>query len=256
MLRVTTPQKGQIGSSRRLGQFPLAVVRARLFPRSKTENQRMLRSKSILYLVVIASILVVPFQMKADEFSFTISGNGIVSSGSFTTDPEANGNYVLTSITGLLNGNPLTLLPVGSFDGNDNILHTGSSELDGSGISFSAGGTKYDLFYLPSQSSYVLNFGSGTFSSLGQNVTFTDPGGSWGNGDNDGGDGGDNDGCKAGDNGYGNYDDGDDDCGKKLKKTVTPEPPPFFLLLSGLGICLFVGTKLLRLPKMSLRFPE
>jgi hypothetical protein len=243
--------------ARRLGwDGPLPMSNGARPAALKNKVGRMKRYLSAFGLALFLFVVFFPSRAKADEFSFTISSNGIISSGTFTTDSESNGNYLVTSISGLLNGNPLALLPVGSFGGNDNLLHTGSSELDGSGVSFSAGGSNYDLFYLPSQLSYILNTGPGFFSSAGQDVTFTDPSGDWGNGGNDGGDGGDNDSCKDGDNGYGSYGDGDDDCGKKLKKTVTPEPPPIFLLLSGLGICLFVGTKLLRSPKMSVRFPE
>jgi hypothetical protein len=179
-------------------------------------------------VVVMVCVALLPWQAKGDTFSFTISGDGIESSGILTTKPESDGSYIVTSISGSLDGSPIELLSAGSFKGNDNLLLAGTPEFDGSGISFSADGTKYSLTYLGPKSSYFLS--GGTDSSDGRKVTFKDPSVDWGSGGDEGDNGDDGEKCE-------DHKEGDDEGG--CKKAVTPEPPSILFVLSGLGLCLW-----------------
>jgi hypothetical protein len=87
--------------------------------------------------------------VRADSVTFTIdaAGAGISASGTFTTDPLSGGSYQITSVTGLLNGQSMSLLPLGTYGGpSDNLLLASAPYVDFGGIAFAAGGKDYDLF--------------------------------------------------------------------------------------------------------------
>ena len=60
--------------------------------------------------------------------------------GTVTTSPDLN---QITGFTGTFGGNPVALLPSGSFAGNDNLFSSTSPYVDSHGIAFSSGGTLF-----------------------------------------------------------------------------------------------------------------
>jgi hypothetical protein len=79
------------------------------------------------------------------NFSFSLD-NGDSASGIFVTqDTPSGGPYLITSLTGTISGNPMTLLsPDSSF--NDNLLYTTQPYLDGIGLGFVAEGFQWAVF--------------------------------------------------------------------------------------------------------------
>jgi hypothetical protein len=89
-----------------------------------------------------------PRTAHADTFTFTLTSSGVSATGTITTAPLSDGSYTITSITGELNGNPITLLPAGLYPrDNDNLLFVSAPDADQYGIAFAAGGVDYLLFY-------------------------------------------------------------------------------------------------------------
>ena len=91
------------------------------------------------------------YQTYAGNTSYTGSGTlttGLINGG-VPTDPESGGSAQITAITGTFNGSTITsLLPVNSFDLNDNTFYNHNPQVDGGGLSFSAGGVDYNIFLL------------------------------------------------------------------------------------------------------------
>lgn len=93
------------------------------------------------------------FAQSAFDFSFSF-GSGVTASGEFIASATATpGQFLVTGISGNINfgaaNQAMTLLPVNSFGGNDNILYyPDSASVDVAGISFSAGpaGSNYNLY--------------------------------------------------------------------------------------------------------------
>ncbi len=82
------------------------------------------------------------------DFLFDYVGPGITASGDFTTDGDlVGGAYTVVGITGSRNGVTISGLvaPGGPNFGNDNKLSPTNPFVDGSGISFLAGGTEFNL---------------------------------------------------------------------------------------------------------------
>ncbi|SDJ63506.1 PEP-CTERM protein-sorting domain-containing protein [Bradyrhizobium lablabi] len=101
-------------------------------------------------------------------FSFTETGAGISASGVFTADSNGNGTYTVTAINGTLNGDAMTLIIPGGYQGNDNLLtYPGSPALEFGGLSYVANAISYNLYY---------NASSG-FCSAGSYCSSTDPAG-------------------------------------------------------------------------------
>jgi len=73
------------------------------------------------------------------DFSFYDTGTGgsiISASGVLTTSPLGS-NFLITDITGMFNGNPISsLVPPGGYASNNNVLYSGIPSLDFSGVSF------------------------------------------------------------------------------------------------------------------------
>jgi len=96
--------------------------------------------------VLIAFAL--PRTATADTILFTLSSTGISAAGTFITGPLSGGNFLITGLTGTLNGQSLSLLPVDTYPrNNDNLLYAATPFADTFGIAFAAGGTDYLLFY-------------------------------------------------------------------------------------------------------------
>jgi len=68
-------------------------------------------------------------------------------SGVFTTSGGSS-PFTLTSVTGTQAGTPITLLPIGAFGSNNNLIYPGSTLVDTSGFSFSAGTTDFNISWL------------------------------------------------------------------------------------------------------------
>lgn len=83
-------------------------------------------------------------------FTGSVTGNITLTIG---TTANSNGSYPITGISGTFDGNTITaLLSPGNIGGNDNDAYpSGSSStvfdgLDGAGVSFTAGGTGYNIY--------------------------------------------------------------------------------------------------------------
>lgn len=123
--------------------------------------------KNLLLAVSCAFLLGGPGirSASADVFDFSFSSLNSVGSGTFTASPNGTpGEYLISGISGTLNGNAITsLLGVGTFpttaSASDNILYvpasvpsvdphqTVSSVLDILGVSFVSGGQDYNLYF-------------------------------------------------------------------------------------------------------------
>jgi hypothetical protein len=102
-----------------------------------------------IFLTLAGGLLLIPVPGRADSITFDITtiGTSISASGTFTTDPLSAGSYQITSIAGTLNGQPMTLLPYGTYWGpSDNLLFAAGASLDYGGIAFTAGGNDYNLY--------------------------------------------------------------------------------------------------------------
>lgn len=84
---------------------------------------------------------------RADGFGFSYSGTGLTASGTLTTDPLSGGSYLITGLSGTQNGQTMTLLDPGAFQGNDNLLYPSAPLLDEDGFSFVAAGIDYNVFF-------------------------------------------------------------------------------------------------------------
>jgi hypothetical protein len=81
-------------------------------------------------------------------FYFSFAGSGIDASGSGTATHVSGDEYLVTSLSGTQNGDPMTLLPPEGYADNDNYFLTSPPFLDIPGVSFSVpGGTDYNVYY-------------------------------------------------------------------------------------------------------------
>jgi hypothetical protein len=83
-------------------------------------------------------------------FDFTYAstdGSGISASGSLMTVQVAPNRYQVIAIDGSRNLDVMTLLGVGAFDGNDNLVYDTGPVVDYGGLSFAAGGSRYNVGY-------------------------------------------------------------------------------------------------------------
>src|ERR1700686_1851543 len=110
-----------------------------------------MRPLTKIFLTSACGLLLITVPGRADLITFEITApdTSITASGTFTTDPLAAGSYQITSMTGELNGDSLTLLPYGTYPGpSDNLLSAAAPFADSGGIAFMAAGQEYDLFGL------------------------------------------------------------------------------------------------------------
>ena len=92
----------------------------------------------------------------ADTFSFTLS-DGMTGSGTLTATDDGGGKYTVTSATGTIDGQSISLINVNGFEGNDNLVYNdpgyytpvapfGPFDVDYDGISFLLGnGSKVNI---------------------------------------------------------------------------------------------------------------
>jgi hypothetical protein len=81
-------------------------------------------------------------------FYFSFDGSGINASGSGTATLVSGDEYLVTSLSGTQNSEPMTLLPPEGYANNDNYFFTSAPFLDIPGVSFSLpGGTDYNVYY-------------------------------------------------------------------------------------------------------------
>jgi PEP-CTERM motif len=87
--------------------------------------------------------------MYADTtYYFSFDGSGINASGSVTASPLGGGEYLITSLTGTQNGEPMTLVAPDGYGGNDNDFFTTAPFLDGLGVTFSLPSlTDYNVYF-------------------------------------------------------------------------------------------------------------
>jgi hypothetical protein len=105
----------------------------------------------------------------ADTFTFSGSGPGVTVSATFDGTPIAVDQYLVTSISGTVNGNPITgLLPGGpgqmiSPSGSwfyDNVYYTTNPHFDLAGLGFYINGTtEANLFF--QDTAYIQGIGNG-----------------------------------------------------------------------------------------------
>jgi len=112
-------------------------------------GERKLKLLAKMFLTLAGGLLLIPVPSRADSITFSIITTGIPisASGTFTTDPLSGDSYQITSISGTLNGESMTLLPYGTYGGpSDNLLFVDRASLDYGGIAFSVGGVDYNLY--------------------------------------------------------------------------------------------------------------
>jgi len=140
-------------------------------------NMRSL-NRSILLFAAFAVLALSASSACADEFAFTINGSGISASGLLVSNAESNGSFVVTSITGTQDGNPISgLLAPGLYGGNSNLLYPSAPLLDLSGLAFVAGTSSYNVYFYGAVSQYFecnsAIDGPCTANGSGSPVTFT-----------------------------------------------------------------------------------
>ncbi len=81
-------------------------------------------------------------------FDFSFDGSGIDASGSGTATFVSGDTYLITSLTGTQNGDPMTLVGPDGYGGNDNNFFTVAPFLDGLGVTFSLPSlTDYNVYF-------------------------------------------------------------------------------------------------------------
>jgi hypothetical protein len=112
------------------------------------ENQETRALTKVLLALAGGLLLIaVPGRAQTIDFEITTADNLYFSSGTFTADPLSGTFYQLTSVDGTLNGQPMALLPSGTYYGpSDNRVYTWAPFLSYGGIAFVAGGTDYNLY--------------------------------------------------------------------------------------------------------------
>jgi hypothetical protein len=111
-------------------------------------NRKLLITFCYVVLMTLGSICA-----KADSVTFGFSFTGPVDSGSglfVTSTTGTPGEYLVTAMSGTTDGlNITTLLPPGSFGGNDNLLFFPGTPFDVSGVSYQlSDGSNINLFGL------------------------------------------------------------------------------------------------------------
>ena len=104
-----------------------------------------------LFIGAIAGLVFLGIhQVRADvTWDWNIT-NGMVGSGQFVTADLSAGSYLVTSVTGTIDGFAVTgLIPVGNFNSNDNKLLTSFPQVDQAGISFSSASFQYNIYSVP-----------------------------------------------------------------------------------------------------------
>ncbi|MSO99582.1 MAG: hypothetical protein EXR07_00815 [Acetobacteraceae bacterium] len=106
--------------------------------------RQMLR---LMMTALCLGFMAAPGAHAAIIWNFAYSGDGLSVTGKLTTNDKIGGAYLITSITGLHNGDPITgLIPPGGFSFNDNLLYDAFPVVDDLGVSFLVGTATYNLF--------------------------------------------------------------------------------------------------------------
>ena len=99
-----------------------------------------------LFLGALALAAIPSTSALADTFSFTLS-DGMTGSGTLTATNDGGGKYTVTSASGTIDGQSISLINVNGFDSNDNFVYDspgyteplypfGPFDVDTNGISF------------------------------------------------------------------------------------------------------------------------
>jgi hypothetical protein len=90
-----------------------------------------MRGLSIAFFSLMLATLTSPCAYADSIFDFTFSGGAISASGQFTASSTGVGTYLITGVSGTMNGATITgVLPPKSFAGNDNVLQDPGPVLD------------------------------------------------------------------------------------------------------------------------------
>ena len=95
-------------------------------------------------------LLMVATSLTSYASSYSMTWSGLYGTGSttITTIPETAPAELLTSVTGTQAGLSLTLLPVGAFGANDNVVYPSVfPQLDLAGIAFTDGTYDYNIYW-------------------------------------------------------------------------------------------------------------
>ncbi|WP_263366114.1 PEP-CTERM sorting domain-containing protein [Edaphobacter bradus] len=109
--------------------------------------------KLVLALSALAISATICSSAFADTFKFSFSGSSDSGSGQFTAAATSTpGEYLITGVIGTTDGFTInSLLPAGSYGGNDNLLFypaAGGSYVDTHGVSyFLSNGTDINLYF-------------------------------------------------------------------------------------------------------------
>jgi PEP-CTERM motif-containing protein len=98
--------------------------------------------RALVLVFALAALMTTANSAYADSFNFAFSGTffggaPISASGTFTTNPLSGGSYLITGISGTMNGQLMTLIAPGN-PANDNLLFPSAPFIDSFGVSFLA----------------------------------------------------------------------------------------------------------------------
>lgn len=95
---------------------------------------------------LVAALFILCGSAYGDTFDMSWTGGFGPGSATLTANPIGGGVFLVTAMTGTQNGSAVSLLPPGTVGGNDNEIFPSARLLDSNGLSFTAGGTSFNVF--------------------------------------------------------------------------------------------------------------
>ena len=106
--------------------------------------------KKWILAAVAAAVAAIAGPASAQDYSMDFTIGGLSGSASFHVTGNASAGFVpIDSLTGIFNGDVMTLLAPGTFPAlqpNDNLFRDSAPFIDFNGLGFSAGGHSYNLY--------------------------------------------------------------------------------------------------------------
>lgn len=117
----------------------------------------------VITATFLAACATMASSANAASYLVTYGGPAAFSATVTTTDTaNPQGFLTVTGLSGTRGGIAISLLPVGSLGGNDNLLKPTASFLTFNGISYTAGATSYNIYLDTPPASYRECFGTPT----------------------------------------------------------------------------------------------
>lgn len=108
-------------------------------------------------VTVLALAAVAPSSLAAQSYrlSYTFDGNVADQVITIGQNPNSDGFYTVTDLSGNFGGVPVTLLPLGTVGSNDNLFKPTPYFFDFFGIGFGAGGLNYSLYTVEDNTQFL-----------------------------------------------------------------------------------------------------